>query len=179
MADTRQHDGKHDVKEGWWASHGVSTVARKLDFGDYMAEGSNVSVDTKRNVSELMGNLGRGFRRLDHECARAAEAGYRIVFLVEGGAAYADPSRLARVVSDYCRMCGYRRECNPVSKRSGCRRRGDGRKPFQGYMMMHKMAVLHDKYGAEFEFCERRDTARRVCELLGVEYDEQDADSRA
>ena len=83
--DTRQqvHDGdKHAAKHEWWAAHGVEVERRKLDFGDYMAEGSNRSIDTKRDIYEMMANIGSGYRRIDHECARAREAGYRLVFLV-------------------------------------------------------------------------------------------------
>lgn len=179
--DTRQHDGKHRVKHAWFEAHGVGLVRQKLDFGDYMRDGSNVSVDTKADVYELMGNLGAGYRRVDHECARAAEAGYRLVFLVEGGARYAEPGELAKVASKACRKCtAYRaRKCSPQSTKSGCIVRGARRKPFQGYQMIGRMKTLHTKYGAEFEFVGGRDSARRICELLGVEYDEQDASCRA
>lgn len=170
IEDTRQHAGKHGAKHAWFEAHGVTLVRRKLDFGDYMREGSNVSVDTKADVHELMGNLGAGYRRLDHECARAAEAGCRIVFLCEGGERYSDPAVLASVPSAGCAKCGLKRKCVPTNPRSGCEARGARRKPFQGYQMVGRMKTLHYKYGAEFEFVDGKDSARRVCELLGVSY---------
>lgn len=178
--DTRQkvHDGdKHAAKHGWWAAHGVEVVRRKLDFGDYSYEGSNVVVDTKASVFELMGNLGAGYRRLDHECARAREAGCRLVFLCEGGEALADPSALAGVRSRYCMKCalGRSRRCDPTDPGSGCEARGDRRKPFQGYRMAGKMAALRRKHGAVFAFCDPQDAARDICELLGVDYGRDDA----
>lgn len=184
--DSLQKDGEHEVKHGWLAAHGVEVVRTRFDgrhgvpvsFGDYYAEGSNVVVDTKRDVHELMGNLGSDYRRLDHECARAAEAGYRIVFVVECGGAYADPERLSKVVSKYCTTkCDKLklRECDPSDEDGDCPKRGRRRKPFQGYMMMGKMAVLHRKHGAEFEFVEPQDSARRICELLGVKYEQEGA----
>lgn len=175
-------DDKHAAKHGWWEAHGVEVVRTRLDgrhgtpvsFGDYCRDGSNVVVDTKADVHELMGNLGAGYRRLDHECGRAAEAGYRIVFLVEGGGRFADPDALARVVSRFCLKCrAFRaRECDPSDEGGDCPARGRRRKPFQGYKMMGRMKSLHEKHGAEFEFVEPGDAARRVCELLGVEYGE-------
>lgn len=179
----QQHDGdKHAAKHEWWEAHGVEVVRTRFDgrhgvpvsFGDYYREGSNVVVDTKTNVHELMGNLGGGYRRLDHECGRAAEAGYRIVFVVEGGERFADPPTLRKVVSRFCVKCGLFRSgsCDPSDERGGCEARGKKRKPFQGYRMMGRMKTLHEKHGAEFEFVETADSARRICELLGVSYDD-------
>ena len=76
--DTRQVLGKHDRKNEWWRSHGVEVVRRKLDFGDYMVDGSNVSVDTKRNISEVAMDCGRDHDRFAREMDRAREAGYRL-----------------------------------------------------------------------------------------------------
>lgn len=181
IEDTRQkiHDGdKHAAKHSWWAAHGVEVERRKLDFGDYMAEGSNRSVDTKRDLYEIMGNLGSGYRRLDHECAAAREAGCRLVFLVEAGERYAEPEELAKVRSRYCVKCPFGKksggaaQCDPTDPHSGCAKRGNGRKPFQGYQMASRMKRLHDKYGAEFMFCSPFDSAKIICELLGVDVDD-------
>lgn len=176
------HDGdKHALKHEFWAAHGVTVRRTRFDgkhdvpvsFGDYYAEGSNVVVDTKANVHELMGNLGGDYRRFDHECRRAYEAGYQIVFVCEGGERLADTSTLACVISRFCFKCRrFRsRECDPTDEQSGCVERGKNRKPFQGYMMMGKMKTLHRKYGAEFEFVDVDKSAARICELLGVRYD--------
>lgn len=32
------------------------------------------------------------------------------------------------------------------------------------------MGAMERRHGVRFEFCARRDTARRICELLGVPY---------
>ena len=175
IEDTRQQSGKHRMKHEWWRAHGVEFLERDraLPFADYMRDGSNVAIDTKADAYELMGNLGAGFRRLDHECAKAAEAGYRIVFIVEGGKRYGEPGELAKVVAKMCLRCAERKakRCSPTSTLSGCTARGARHKPFQGYQMVGRMRVLHEKYGAEFEFVNKRDSARRICEWLGVDYE--------
>lgn len=178
--DTLNKVGEHEAKHEWWEAHGIEVVRTRFDgkhdvpvsFGDYYAPGSNVVVDTKATVHELMGNLGSEYRRFDHECRRAYEAGYRIVFVVECGAAYAKPAMLARVASRFCMKCKeFRaRRCDPTDEGSGCSERGDRRKPFQGHMMMGRMKSLHVKYGAEFEFVDPDKSAMRICELLGVPY---------
>lgn len=180
--DTRQHAGKHDVKHGWWTAHGVSFEerTRALPFADYTAEGSNVAVDTKASIHELMGNLGAEYQRLDHECRRAAEAGYRIVFLAECGGKYANPAELRKVASKFCmaRCELFRaRKCDPTDEDGSCNLRGMKRKPFQGYQLMGRMKSLHEKYGAQFEFVEPDESARRICELLGVSYEQEGAET--
>lgn len=170
--DTRQHKGKHVVKERWWASHGVSTITRKLDFGDYMADGSNVSVDTKRDIDEVAMNISRQHKRFTNECKRAQEAGHRLVILVETVENVHSVEELPKWTNGHCRAC---RGCDP---RSGgkCPRHGTN-KPIQGPRLMKAMQTMGERYGVRFEFCRPKDSARRICDLLGVEY-EQDAESR-
>ena len=174
IEETRQHAGKQSAKHAWWQAHGVAfdERARALPSGDYTADGSNILVDTKASIDEIMGNLGAGYRRLDHECRKAADAGYRLVFVIEAGAEYADPARLSTVPGYVCRRCWMRRTkvCDPCDKEQRCTVRNA--KPFQGYQMVGRMKSLHRKYGAEFEFVDGRESARRICELLGVAYDE-------
>ena len=51
--DSRQQAGKHEAKHAWFAAHGIELVRKKLDTGDYATDGSNVLVDTKRNIAEV------------------------------------------------------------------------------------------------------------------------------
>lgn len=182
IEDSRQqvHDGdKHAAKHAWWAAHGVEVERTALKFGDYMTDGSNVAVDTKRDLYELLGNLGADYRRIDHECARAREAGYRLVFLVECGEKYADPVELSKVRARFCLKCnhGQAGRCDPTREGSGCIKRGGRHKPFQGYQLAPRMKVLALKHGARFEFCNPSESAQRICELLGVEYRDRSGDN--
>lgn len=169
--DTRQQKGKHALKERWWDEHGVESETRKLDFGDYMADGSNVSVDTKASIAEVARNLTAEHDRFARECDRAAEAGYRLVVLVEAGGRYQSIGSLAAWTSDVCKRCpAYRgRKCRPRMKSQRCVVRG--RKPVQGDAVAKAMASFQDRHGVRFEFCRKEETAARVCELLGIEVD--------
>lgn len=177
VCDTRQHAGKHEHKAEWWAAHGVPTVARKLDFGDYMAEGSNVSVDTKRSVDEVASNInGRDHARFIRECERAARAGCRLVVLVENGLGYSNMGDVARWVNGHCARCrlnaanGKGGGCMPLDPHGKCPRHGT-RKPIQGARLYKAMGTIERRHGCRFEFCAPEEAARRICELLGVEYD--------
>lgn len=163
--DTRQQKGKHDNVDGWFDKHGVPYSYRKLDFGDYMREGSNISIDTKQNMDELAGNLGKDHERFVRECKRARDAGYRLIVLVERKPKLNSPIELAKWVPVTCHMCG---ACDPLSTKSCTKHRS---KPLQGSTALKIMRTIEDKYGTRFEFCTRNDTARRICELLGVEYE--------
>lgn len=165
-ADTRQKYGKHVHVDRWLESHCVEFEYRKLDFGDYMVEGSNVSVDTKKDMQELAGNLGRDHARFARECERAAAAGCRLVVLVEQHPEY-NETGCGAWTNGMCQRC---RRCNPRERGRGCLKYRF--KPVQGPQLAAIMSTMSKRYGVRFEFCARRDTARRICELLGIEVDQ-------
>lgn len=169
--------------------HGVP-----VDFGDYWREGSNVVVDTKRSVDELAANLcgaAAEHARVRREAVRAARAGFRLVFLVENAHGYATLGDLLRWEPAVCASCRHRARsgrpggCVPADRSSGkdaffrgalCRLRSDRlgkkvRKPVGGLQLHRTCETFAQRYGCAFELCGERDSARRVCELLGVTWD--------
>lgn len=162
--DTRQQEGKHAHVDRWLGAHNVAFEYRKLDFGDYMTETSNISVDTKRDVQEVANNVGRAHARFVRECERAAAAGCRLVVLVEEHPEYNDRGRLAGWTNRVCLRCQWRRYCTHGCERFRAR-------PIQGATVAKIVATLEERHGVRFEFCRRGDTARRICELLGVDYE--------
>lgn len=176
IEDTRQQAGKHGVKHRWLADRGVALMRAALPVGDYMAAtsawvpglghpaGGPVSVDTKRDLDELLQNVsGKGHRRFRDECIRARDMGVQLVVLTESTAP------LARHVSPACRGCTrrLRRSCDPHDLRGRCARHGT-RKPAQGAQAAKAIRTMAERYGVVFEFCQPEDSARRICELLGV-----------
>lgn len=165
--DTRQQAHKHDHVDNWFTTHGVDFFYKKLDFGDYAAigNGSNVSVDTKQSMDELASNLGREHARFARECDRARADGYRLVILTEAGERYNDVAELSGWLGYACRKC---RRCDPADPSSRCTRYRS--KPMTGARMLPIMASMERKYGTHFYFCDRRDTARAICDILGVRH---------
>ena len=169
--DTRQQRGKHEIKHSWLAAHGVSTELRTLDFGDYMTPGSNVSVDTKRDIDEVAKNInGKNHDRFKRECIRARDAGYRLVILVENHDNVICLDDLKKWTNGHCLACNYykRKTCDPTSG-GKCLKHGT-RKPIQGERLARAMSTMSDRYGVRFEFCPPVEAARRICNLLGVDY---------
>lgn len=171
--DTRQQDGKHLQKQEWWKAHGIEVVRRKLDFGDYATDGSNVVVDTKRNVAEIAQNInGRQHARFKRECERARNAGFRLVVLVENLNGYESVVNVASWENDHCMHCRMRKQrvCEPRNPHGKCAKHRT-MKPIQGPRLAKAMQTMQERYGVQFAFCHPRDAARIVCERLGVEYD--------
>ena len=171
IEDTRQQAGKHENKHRWWEAHGVEVVQHKLDFGDYSADGSNVVVDTKRSIGELAMDCGRDHARFAREMDRAREAGYRLVILIETGGPYRSLEDLHKWVSYGCRnRCERWRAhtCDPLVSTSCTKYR---RKPLQGPSLYRIVKRMEHNHGAVFEFCPPSKSAKRICELLGVNYE--------
>ena len=176
--DTRQQKGKHAKKHEWFTAHGVELVRRKLDAGDYMRDGSNITVDTKASVAEIAGNIASEHKRFKAECERARNAGLRLVVLIENTQNITDVSDVYRWVNTHCVTCHIRTtaKCKP-RERGKCPRHKTN-KPIQGDRLAAAMSTMQRKYDVRFEFCKPDESAQRICELLGVTY-EQDASGGA
>ena len=170
IEDTRQHAGKHDAKHEWFAAHGIEVVRRKLDSGDYMTASSNITVDTKASVDEIAGNISAGHRRFRNECVRARDAGLRLVVLVENVQGFEKVADVYRWTNTHCATCHVRVSAHCAPREPGKCLRHRKNKPMQGNRLAAAMTTMERKYGVRFEFCAPRDSARRICELLGVDY---------
>lgn len=179
--DSLQKDGKHGRKHAWWEAHGVEVVRTRFDgahgvpwsFGDYCADGSNVVVDTKADVDEIAQNVnGRSHDRFKRECMRAQDAGCRLVVLVENVHGYTEIAHVNAWTNGHCAKCCERHamRCDPRDPNGKCARHGT-RKPIQGPRLAKAMSTMGARYGVRFMFCRPTESARIVCELLGVDYE--------
>lgn len=186
--DSLQKKGKHAVKNEWWQAHNVKVVRLRFDgkhepvpvsFGDYYRHGSNIVIDSKRDLAEIAKNInGREHQRFKNECVRARDAGYRLIILVENREGVHCLRDLLTWVNNHCQCCGEFRKhkCAPDDSLK-CAKHGT-RKPIQGARLARAMSTMSVRYGVRFEFCTPHESARIICELLGVRYDiEQDARS--
>ena len=168
--DTRQQiarGDKHRKKHAWFAAHDVMIVRKKLDFGDYISDESNIAVDTKQSIGELAMDVGRDHDRFVRELERARDAGYRLVIMVETGQPYIDLESLSGWTSSACRMCRFFKslQCTP-SDVVNCMR--FHRKPMQGITVMKICKKLEERYGCRFRFVHPAHAAVAICEELGV-----------
>ena len=181
ICDTRQQEGKHDKKHGQIAEHGVHLLTCCMPCGDYcsfdglsettkrkvidlsyqyemelnprprlrkevselLLNEIKVSVDTKQDLEELSKNL---MNRPDHsrfwkEVRKAKEHGIKLIILCEHGGQIKSIPDVAKWHSKY----------SPVSGRA----------------LMDEIYRVHISYGVDFIFCDKRNTGKKIIELLG------------
>ena len=147
IEDTRQQSGKHNLKHAWFDEHGVELLRCKLPFGDY-APVPHISIDTKKDMEEIAGNICGGKKEHDRfirECKAARAAGCHLVILVEN-------------TNGITRLQDVHTWINPrVIYSPNC---------VQGDRLQKAMETISERYGVQFMFCAPEDSARLITELI-------------
>ena len=141
IVDSREKRWEH-IKE-WFEKNGIEYCVRKLDEGDYQIEGNPfVSVDRKRNLAELSKNLmnAKDHSRFWKEVRRAREKKIRLVVLCEHGGRIKSIQDVALWSDKYSGVSGKR--------------------------LMDEIYRVHIAYGVEFLFCSKRQTAKKILDIL-------------
>lgn len=141
LVDTREHKGKNDHVLKAFDSAGIAWGRIKLDTGDYMVPGGRVTVDRKKDLEEIAGNLCSKDKRFWREARRAHDTGMKLIVLTE-----------AAGISDISDVKTWQSKHSKVT----------------GSNLAMQMLRLHMAYGIEFLFCDKADTGKRIMELLGV-----------
>lgn len=147
IEDDRNKAGKHCNVHDYCDRHGITVLRKRLKYGDYMlSEDDIISVDTKRNLDEVSTNLAsKDSSRFWTEIREAHKKGVKIVLLVEHGGGIHSIEDVAK----------WRSRHTGIS----------------GRQLIDKMYELHIAYGAEWIFCDKRSTGRRIVEILTTERD--------
>lgn len=141
ICDTRERKNQHILE--YFDLRRIPYKVKKLDTGDYMTEGNErLTIDRKQNLDELCGNLlspdkGRFWR----EVRRAKENHIRMIVLIEQGSDFHTLKDVLKWKSRY--------------------------KSVTGRQLYNEICRCHIAYGVEFWFCDRRQTGKRITEILG------------
>lgn len=145
IEDTRQKIGEHETKHAYFDSHHIGVIRCKLPFGDY-APIPPVSIDTKRNVDEIAGNIcGKEHKRFINECKAAKAAGCQLIILVENEVGITDLSQVHEWINP-------REQYSP-----NC---------VQGPRLQKAMETISERYGVMFMFCDPQDAGRIIEDLI-------------
>lgn len=188
LVDTGQQKKKHEIKHGALRSFGAELQIMPLPVGDYIVENEkvvdvihrkdargipvkkmdllgtySVSVDTKRDIQEAIGNIcGKQHARFRDELILAQNNGIHLYVLVENEDGISCLSDLYTWKNPRARMqkwittpSGERRKI-PVSKN-----------PTTGEVLAKAMKTMEKKYGVTFRFCRPAETGAKILELLG------------
>ena len=125
---------------------GVKWFVSKLPVGDYISlDNPRFAIDRKQSLSEVYGNLCQQHERFKAELLRANDLGIKLIVLVEHGGAI----RSLESVREWN---------NPRLKYSPY--------AWNGERLYGVMRTVADRYGVAWEFCDKRQTGRRIIELL-------------
>lgn len=126
---------------------GVEHFSSKLYVGDYVnLENGFLVVDRKQNLLEVCSNVCQQHKRFVNEIKRAEEAGIKIIFLVEH-------SRNIKSLEDVKNWVNPRLKESPLA--------------VSGERLYKILSTLERTYGVEFRFCDKRNTGKRIIEILG------------
>lgn len=148
IIDSREKKCEH-IKT-YFNNRNISYKIHKLDIGDYMIEGNDrITVDRKRNLQEICHNLTNPSdkSRFWKEVRRSCDRGVKLVVLIEHGGKIKSIQDVAKWNDKY----------SGVSGRS----------------LMKEMYRVHVAYSVEFIFCSKRQTAKKIIEILSQNSDKQ------
>ena len=144
--DSREHKFELARIQKQLTRAGCKTIISKLYVGDYQSlDNPRLVVDRKKDLQELCGNVCQQHERFKNELIRALEAGIQIIILCEHGA---DVQSLEDVYF----------WDNPRLKKSP--------KATSGESLYRSLCTIRDRYNVRFEFCTKRETGKRIMELL-------------
>jgi ERCC4-type nuclease len=145
VEDSRNQIGKHKNINAYLQSVGLRVIRSKLIVGDYViANRQYTSIDTKKDMVEVSQNIFQDHARFRRECELAKDCGIHLVVLIEDN-----------TVSNYEELLQW---TNPQPNRSALTPNGE-----RCYKVMKAMEY---SYGVEFQFCKKKDTGKRILQIL-------------
>ena len=190
IEDKGQQAKKHEIKHKWFAENGVELTQAPLPVGDYILLTDSVadvirrkekrgvdlkkldflgsykvSVDTKRDMQEIVGNIcGPQHERFRDECILAQNNGIKLYVLIENEdgvkslddvPAWKNPR--AKIQKWITTPSGQRRKVLKYPKAT------------DGSTLAKAMRTMQEKYGVEFLFCKPEEAGKKIAELLTSE----------
>lgn len=166
QVDTRQKKNHHKEKEKWFAENGIKTVSSKLFVGDYAIPSKmDIAIDTKASIQELIGDIcGIQHERFRNELIRAQESSIQLIILTEDDGGYCDRKKTiynkpATCIED---LFSWK---NP---RAFIWQNGKQKYPqaTKGSTLAKCLFTLQERYGVIFRFCRKKESGKRIIELL-------------
>lgn len=157
--DTREKPGQHTNIEHGLAARGIQIVRTKLYVGDYTRmDCMTTCVDMKQDLQEVYSNLIQQHERFRAECQRAQENGIRLVVLVE------EPG--IESIADVAKWENPRLKKYEIMKAKG---RTNRKPPTSSKALKEIMVSMTVRYGVQWMFCRKEESAQKICEILKIE----------
>ena len=145
VEDSRNQTGKHKNIDAYLESVGVRVLRTKMIVGDYtLPADQRICIDTKKDMVEVSQNIFQDHARFRRECELAKDCGIHLVVLIEDN-----------TVANWDELLKW---TNPQPNRSALTPNGE-----RCYKVMKAMEY---SYGVEFQFCKKKDTGKRILQIL-------------
>lgn len=143
------------VKE--FDDQGIKHFVSKLWIGDYMSyDNPRLIIDRKQNLTELASNVCQQHDRFRRELIRANDNDVKLVILCEHGNGI-------ECLED---VIFWENPRGTVRKKTKDGWQNVKTKAMKGEVLYKILCTLMDKYGVKFEFCDKKDTGKRIVEIL-------------
>lgn len=163
QVDTREHKQEVERIEHQFDTLGISHFRSKLYCGDYQSlDCGRLVIDRKKDLLEVAGNVTQQHVRFRKELVRAQEANIRMIVLCEHG----DDIHCLEDVFFWHNPRLDETTWITVNGRPSRIKKY----PYAttGMQLYRCMLTIQDRYGVQWEFCEKHETGQRIAQLLGV-----------
>ena len=146
LMDTREKPQAVQTIMKQFEAAGVRVIRTKLWVADYqLFDNPHLVVDRKQNLSELCNNVVQDHARFRSELIRAQEVGISVVVLVEHGGGI-------KSLDDVPNWVNPRLKVSPLA--------------VSGERLYKILKAMEYTYKVRFEFCDKRQTGKRILEIL-------------
>lgn len=167
IQDTREQTGKHKHVMDGFQQLGINVVRSKLFVGDYTRiDNMTVCVDTKKDLCEVYNNLIQQHERFTSECKAAFSAGIKLIVLVEESG-ISSVKDVANWKNPRVLRWERLRDAHKAGKRM--KEQLSPYPPVSSERLCKAMQTISERYHIEWRFCDKADTARTICDILGIE----------
>ena len=151
--DTREQEGNNIHLIDYFNKQGIKTVRSKCVVGDYINMfDQTIAVDRKQNIIELINNVTQDHERFRRELILAQELGIKLIILVE----------------EYFSSVYSLQYWKPKIWKYGSKK-GQPVSQMRGETLMKILLTMQNKYGVEFRFCRKEETAPLIVKILKEE----------
>lgn len=161
QVDSREHKKEYERICKQLDDIGIKHFRSKLYCGDYQSlDNAKLCIDRKKDLQELCGNVCQQHERFKSELIRAREAGIQLIILCEHGpdiksmedVYFWKNPRKHRVI---WKTVNGKKTPTVISE-----------KAVDGYQLYKSLCTIRDRYGVRFEFCTKKETGKKIVELL-------------
>ena len=146
IVDTREKPKAIEKIMEYFNQIGARVIRSKMYCGDYqLMSNPYLVVDRKQNLNELCNNVVQDHERFRNELLRAQEVGISVVVLVEHGGGI-------KSLDDVAKWENPRLKESPLA--------------VSGERLYKILKAMEYTYHVRFEFCDKRQTGRRIMEIL-------------